>query len=102
MKLKYLCSKYPTLEAISKIKDGLLSLFSRENSRAEIMDMVERIIANCVCILEDKPPTDRIIKRLQSDSFEKTLTFMDYENLDSTTNQVERTNRWFRKRQKTH
>lgn len=27
---------------------------------------------------------------------------MDYENLDSTTNHVERTNRWFRKRQKTH
>jgi transcription antitermination factor NusG len=40
--------------------------------------------------------------QFRSNIFEKTLTFMDYENLDSTTNQVERTNRWFRKRQKTH
>jgi len=27
---------------------------------------------------------------------------MEYENLDATSNHVERTNRWFRKRQKTH
>lgn len=102
MKLNYLCSKYPTLEAIAKTTDGLLRLFDKANTRAEIVETIDRIIANCACILVRKPPTDKIVKRLLSENFQKALTFIDYENLDSTTNQVERTNRWFRKRQKTH
>jgi hypothetical protein len=42
------------------------------------------------------------LKRLGKGKFERMITFLDYENLDATTNHVERTNRWFRKRQKTH
>ncbi len=42
------------------------------------------------------------LKRLSWRKSGQMATFLEYENLDATTNHVERTNRWFRKRQKTH
>jgi hypothetical protein len=42
------------------------------------------------------------LKRLSQGKCENMITFLDYMNLDLTSNHVERTNRWFRKRQKTH
>jgi hypothetical protein len=45
----------------------------------------------------------RVLKTLSpAKRFARMITFLDYDNLDLTTNHVERTNRWFRKRQKTH
>lgn len=42
------------------------------------------------------------LRRLTMRKFGMMITFLEYRNLDATTNHVERTNRWFRKRQKTH
>lgn len=97
-----LCYRYPVLDAIRKLVDGLFNLFSKESTKTEAIMKRDKIINDCIPILEHNPHVEKVIRRLQSDAYEKTLTFMDYENLDSTTNQVERTNRWFRKRQKTH
>lgn len=46
--------------------------------------------------------TGKSLKRLSWRKSGQIVTFLEYENLDATTNHVERTNRWFRKRQKTH
>jgi len=64
--------------------------------------MRNKTVKDALTILGDNIYVLKVTRRLQSKKFEKTLTFLDYENLDSTSNQVERTNMWFRKRQKTH
>jgi hypothetical protein len=95
-----LCSRYPAIAAIRSFQKELLSLFERnqtpQQARAKLDAMKQRkeYIEN--------PSLRLALKRLDNDKFDKMITFLDYENLEATSNSVERMNRWFRKRQKTH
>ena len=98
--LAELCESHEALKIFRQFEDELLSLFERkqtkENARQKLAAMVINPEYSGNAYLRSA------LGRLGKGKFEKMITFLDYENLEYTTNHVERTNRWFRKRQKTH
>lgn len=98
--LKYLCDRFPELQTLRDFQKQLLALFQKEQTIDEAWTKLRAMRENTQ--FEEFPHLQLALKRLANKKFEKMITFLDYENLDATTNHVERTNRWFRKRQKTH
>jgi hypothetical protein len=98
--LEDLCEKHPTLKTIREFQQELMVLFVRNQTKVQARHRFLSMVMN-----DEYRANIHIraaLKRLSRGKFEKMIEFLDYENLDYTTNHVERTNRWFRKRQKTH
>ena len=98
--LEGLCQHHPALCTIRRFHSDLLSLFERNQTKEQARQKLRTMAENPD--YQEMPYLVLALKRLSTAKFEKMVTFLDYENLDATTNHVERTNRWFRKRQKTH
>jgi hypothetical protein len=99
--LDNLSYKYPTIQKFRYLTYRLFNLFDCKD-KSEAWEKRDHIVSVFKGLATINPHIERLLRRLKSKNFSKVITFMDYENLDSTTNHVERTNRWFRKRQKTH
>jgi Transposase len=98
--LTKLCGRYPELQAMRDFHKDLLGLFQRDRTADEAWAKLRAMREESR--YKEIPGLQVALGRLKDNKFEKMITFLNYENLDSTTNHVERTNRWFRKRQKTH
>lgn len=98
--ITHLSGRYPELHAMRSFFLDLLNLFQRNQGVTDAWARLRAMRANDQ--YKEIPGLQVALKRLPDKKFEKMVTFLDYEDLDSTTNHVERTNRWFRKRQKTH
>jgi hypothetical protein len=99
--IKDLCKRHKTLKVIREFVVDLFELFRKNQSKREARLRIVSMILNS----RYKKNADLVLalKVLRKRGvFEKAITFLGYENLEQTTNHVERTNRWFRKRQKTH
>lgn len=98
--LEELCANHPVLAIFRQFEDDLLSLFGKNQTKEMAFQQLASMLAN-----PDYSTNVHLrsaMARLGKGKFPKMITFLDYENLEHTTNHVERTNRWFRKRQKTH
>jgi len=98
--LDELCQEHEGLRVFRQFENELLSLFNKVQTKEEAHRKLAAMLANSEYKANDYLRT--ALARLGKGKFEKMITFLDYENLECTTNNVERTNRWFRKRQKTH
>jgi len=99
---KYLCNKYAVLDGIWHLKEQIFDLYSGKEPFKAVLIKRDGIIKENKDYFTVNKNIIVVLKKLQSVNFEKTLTYLEYENLDKTSNHVERVNRWFRKRQKTH
>lgn len=95
-----LCEKHPTLNTIRQFQQELMVLFERNQTEKQARRKFHQMLTTPE--YRENIHIRAALRRLSRGKFEKMITFLDYENLDYTTNHVERTNRWFRKRQKTH
>jgi len=77
-------------------KEAILALFresqTKEGARAR-RDMIVKRFGNV-------PELDKVINLIQGDEFEQMIIYLDYENLDKTNNDAERTNRVYQKGEK--
>jgi hypothetical protein len=78
----------------------LLSLFNRGQTIEQAWEKLMAMKTNTE--YQQIKHLQLALRRLTMRKFGMMITFLEYRNLDATTNHVERTNRWFRKRQKTH
>ena len=95
-----LCEHHNALRVFRQFEDDLLSLFAKNQTKEQAHEKLAVMITNPD--YADNSYLRSALARLGKGKFEKMITFLDYSNLECTTNNVERTNRWFRKRQKTH
>lgn len=98
--LDSLCEHNEELQLIRQFNEDLLSLFAKGQTKGQAR--YKRNVMEHVRDYKNHRSLAISLKRLEGPKFENMITFLDYENLDATNNHVERTNRWFRKRQKTH
>jgi len=77
-------------------KEAILALFresqTKEGARARRDMIVERF--------GNVPELDKVINLIRGDEFEQMIIYLDYENLDKTNNDAERTNRVYQKGEK--
>jgi hypothetical protein len=98
--LDELCQNHDALRVFRQFEDDLLSLFDRNQRKEQAREKLTVMITHPD--YAGNSYLQSALARLGKGKFEKMITFLDYANLECTTNNVERTNRWFRKRQKTH
>ena len=98
--LNYLAKKYMHLKVLLCFEKDLLNLFSRNQTKEEMEKRRNHFLIN-EWYQWDKH-LSKAVNFVRSIYFLEAVEFMNHENLDSTSNSVERANRWFRKRQKTH
>lgn len=100
-RLKALLDHHPTLATVRKFMDDFYGIFdgkprpSTAKERWEILLKKPQytscpVLAGALKILQDE------------EKFDKVAVFLSFANMNSTSNDVERDNRGFRKRQKTH
>ena len=77
-------------------KEAILALFresqAKEGARARRDMIVERF--------GNVPELDKVINLVRGDEFEQMIIYLDYQNLDKTNNDAERTNRVYQKGEK--
>jgi len=78
------------------LKEAVLSLFRVSQTPAAARQRRDQIIARFGHV----PELQSVIKLLRGKAFEQMIVYLDYENLDKTNNEVERTNRTYRKGEK--
>lgn len=78
------------------LKEAVLSLFRVSQTSAAARQRRDQIIAR----FSHLPELQSVIKLLRGKAFEQMIVYLDYENLDKTNNEVERTNRTYRKGEK--
>lgn len=78
-------------------KEAILALFresqTKEGARTRRDMIVERF--------GNVPELDKVINLIRGEAFEQMIIYLDYENLDKTNNDAERTNRVYQKGEKT-
>lgn len=98
--LNNLLEAHPNLKLSREFTDKVYALFDA-GDREQADSLRQEIIANERFSAD--PNLAKSVARFKDDErFEKLLLHLDYENLDRTSNHVERDNRRFRKRQKAH
>lgn len=98
--LQRLLKRHRPLRIIRSFMLEFYNLFIRSQTKEEAWAKQKAITQNKK-YLKNKH-LKRAIKRIQNKAkFAKMITYLDYDDLDMTTNHVERTNRRFRKMQKT-
>jgi hypothetical protein len=97
---KTVSKRHPPLGIIRKFQEELLSLFDRGQTIEQAWQKLIAMKTNNE--YQQVKHLQLALRRLSVRKFGQMVTFLEYKNLDATTNHVERTNRWFRKRQKTH
>lgn len=78
------------------LKEAILSLFRISQTPAAARQRRDQIMARFGHV----PELQSVIKLLRGKAFEQMIVYLDYENLDKTNNEVERTNRTYRKGEK--
>lgn len=95
--LKKLTRGQPQLRALRAIMDEVYRLFDRRCKTTTALRRLEKLRQR----VRRSPRLGRALGRLNSPTLEKALTFLDDPWLGSTSNAVERSNRRYRKAQKT-
>lgn len=98
--LNELTAKYPSLQMVRQFMDEIFALFEEGQSPQQALKRRDEILKNKA--YHSLPHLKKVLRSLKSPTFEKAITFLDYVNCPRTTNHVERTNRWYRKRAKSH
>lgn len=100
-RLTELVAKHPALATIRAFMTDVYGLFEGKPPRSEANR--RRLVLLDEPAYVDSPYLAVALKSLEDGAkFAKVCVFLDYENLDSTSNAAERDNRGFRKRQTTH
>ena len=95
-----MCRKYPSLKLLRKFQTGFYELFKKQpDGELEARQKLNTLIKKNS--YQKNPYLKKACSYLKRNRLEL-FCYQNYENLDSTTNHVERLNRWFRKRQKGH
>jgi len=94
-----LCRIAPTLKHVRDLVEKFHSLFERGISQQQARYRRTKLLNNPYS--QKLSCFKRIANMIPKEKFEKMIVFLSYENLDRTSNHVERTNRRFRMLQKT-
>lgn len=100
VRLEKLCSQNDVVRAIRHFMENCYRMFDLSQSR-------EDALLQRAKLLRDLPkrcqaPLKQAIHALRPERFGRAITFLSYSNCPRTSNSVERQNRWYRKRAKSH
>ena len=98
-KLKRMYTMAPELKILRDFITDVHRLFEKDITKQQARNRHTRLMHNPA--YQKNPFLVRAMKKLKTEKFEKMIVFMDYENVDRTSNHVERNNRSFRMSQKT-
>jgi transposase-like protein len=100
-KLESLLQEHPALAVPRKFMEDLFRLFAPGVTRGKAEALRQEMLSNP--LYRNDPHLKKGLKKLLSDDqFQKMIVYTDYDNLGRTNNDVERKNRWIRKKQKSH
>lgn len=77
-------------------KEAILALFRESQTKAGARARRDMIVQRFGPV----PELAKVLRLIQGDGFEQMITYLDYENLDKTNNDAERTNRVYQKGEK--
>ncbi len=89
----------PELELFRRFNQQFYQLFDKDSTQQQARYRRTRMVNNPE--YQANPFLARALKKLDKDKFEKMIVFLAWENVDRTSNHVERNNRVFRMLQKT-
>jgi hypothetical protein len=97
-RLSGLIRSHPPLKKIRDFALQVYSLFEKDQERDDAWKRWKSLTSNEEYLQDEY--LKEVIGKLPNEKFTSMITFLDYENLDRTNNDVERANRRFRKDQK--
>ncbi len=89
----------PGLKMLRRFVDQLYALFEPGITKQQARYRRTQLVSNQA--YRDNSHLDRVCRMLTKEKFNKMITFLGWENVDRTSNHVERSNRSFRQMQKT-
>jgi Transposase len=99
--LDKLLDEHPALRTVRLFMLDVFTLFGRNTTLEQAQDKRCEMLANPAYKSNDH--LKKALKKFEDDNqFAKMMTYVDYANLNRTNNDVERENRWLRKKQKNH
>lgn len=96
---KRLCTIEPSLRTLRELVKRFHSLFERDISKQQARCRRTRLVNNAE--FQRLGCFGQVVRMISKGQFEKMIVFLGYENVDRTSNHVERINRTFRMMQKT-
>ena len=97
-----LCSCHPTIGLLRDFMLDVFALFDRGQTRQEAIEKHMVMIVDNAGRYKQNPSIRQAYRHLRPAQFLRAITFLNYPDCPRTTNHVERANRFYRKRAKSH